>query len=118
MAFGDYRYEGDDGDVYLVRMAEDVFEALSGNSQAGGEVTKPFHLETSDSRRSFGIKPRHIVATRRFGTPPNNGVRRMTIPILDPGKIEGNEPDINIGQSFTYRGNTWMVSALVSESEK
>jgi len=118
MAFKDYKYEGDDGEVYLLRMDTAVFAALTANTEAEGAVTKPWHLESSDSRRSFGIKPRYIVATRTFGTAPNNGVRRMTIPILDPAKIEGEPPDINIGATFTYKGNSWTVSSLVGETEK
>jgi len=118
MAFKDYKYEGDDGEVYLLRMDTAVFDALSGNTEAAGDVTKPWHLESSDSRRSFGIKPRYIVATRTFGVAPNNGVRRMTIPILDPAKIEGDPPDINVGATFTYKGNSWTVSSLVGETEK
>jgi len=118
MAFKDYKYEGDDGEVYLVRMDTALFDAVAGNTEASGDVTKPWHLETSDSRKSFGIKPRYIVATRAFGVAPNNGVRRMTVTILDPNNIEGDPPPINVGSTYTYKGNTWTVSSLVGETEK
>lgn len=118
MAFKDCKYEGDDGEVYLLRMDTALFNALADNTEAAGDVTKPWHLESSDSRRSFGIKPRYIVATRTFGVAPDTGVRRMTIPILDPAKIEGETPDINVGNTYTYKGNTWTISSLVGETER
>jgi hypothetical protein len=118
MAFQSYKYEGDDGDVYRVRMNTDLKDAITGNTEPTGDITKPFHLETSDSRKSFGIKPRFVVATRTFGTAPDNGVRRLTVTVLDPAKIEGDTPDINIGDTFTYNGNTWTIASLNGETEK
>lgn len=118
MAFQDYKYEGDDGDIYLVRMDTALKAALSDNTEPSGATTKPWHLETSDSSRSFGIKPRHIIATRSFGSGADTGVKRIKVTIFDPAKIEGEPPDINVGNTFTYRGNTWTVASLVGETDK
>jgi len=117
MAFADFKYEGDDGDIYIVRMDTDLQAAITGNTEPAGAITKPWHLVTSKGRRNFGINPRNVVATRTFGTAPDIGVKRIEVTILVPSNIEGDPPPINIGDTFTYAGNTWTVASLNGETE-
>lgn len=118
MAFIDYKYEGDDGDVYLVRMDPDLKAAIAGNDEPAGAITKPFHLATSPGRRNFGINPRSVTATRSFGVAPNNGTRRIEIPILSPATIEGDPASAEVGGTFTYKTFTWTISSVNPETEK
>lgn len=117
MSFSDFKYEGDDGEIYLVRMDNDLQAAIATNVEPTGNVTKPFHLLTTGSNRRFGIIPREIIATRTFGTAPDIGVKRIAVTILTPAVIEGDPPAVNIGDTFTYSGNTWTVASLVGETE-
>jgi len=118
MAFGDFKYEGDDGDIYVVRMDVALQAAIAANTEPVGPITKPWHLETSDSKRSFGIKPRNIVATRTFGTAPDVGTKRLVVTVLVPANIEGEPPPIALKSTFTYKGNTWTVASLNGETER
>lgn len=118
MAFQDYKYEGDDGDIYLIRMDTDLKAALTGNTEPTGDVTKPWHVVSRGSRREFGINPRSITASRSFGTAPDNGVKRIEIPILNPASVEGDSAPISVLDTFTYQGQTWTVAAINPETER
>lgn len=116
--FRSYKYKSDDGDVYLLRMRVDLFDAIPANAEATEDVTKPFHIESSDSRRSFGIKPRYIVATRSFGTGVDSGTKSIRVPILQTDVIDGEAPTINVRDVITYGGKAWSVSSLVGETQR
>lgn len=118
MAFQDYKYESDDGDIYKLRMDPVLKAAIAANAEPAGALTKPFHIATTPGRRNFGINPRAVVATRTFGTAPDNGVKRIEIPIFDPAQIEGDPAAIAVGSTFTYKTFTWTIASVIPESEK
>lgn len=113
--FRSVKYEGDDGEIYLLRMRVDLLEAIEENTEPAGEVTKEWHLETSNSPKAFGLKPRFIVATRSFTVGTDTATKRIRVPILRPDKIEGDPPAIPIGSVFTYAGKSWAVASLNGE---
>ena len=118
MAFVDVKYEGDDEDVYIVRMDADLQSAITANAEPAGAITKPWHLATSPGRRNFGINPRNVVATRTLGTAPDIRTKRVVVTVLQPSHIKGDPPPINIGDTFTYAGNTWTVASVNGETER
>lgn len=118
MAFKDYRYEGDDGEFYKCRMDTELFAALAANVEPSGGTAQDIHVYSKVSQRRYGIHARHIIATRAFGTAPDNGVKRIEVPILDPAAIEGDPAAIGPESTFTYKGNTWTVASVEPETTR
>lgn len=118
MSFSDYRYEADDGNIYKVRMDDALQAAITANTEnAVGDLLDQ-HVYSKVSDRRFGIHARAIVATRSFGTAPDNGVKRVEIPILDPSNLEGATPAIKPGDTFTYKTFTWTISTIEPETTR
>lgn len=115
MAFKSFKYESDDGEIYLCRMSQALKTAFAANTEPSAEVTRPFHVQASGSKKQNGIIPRHVIATRTFGTGNDTGTKSVRVAIFDPTKLEGETPAINIGTTFTYLGNTWTVSSVEPE---
>lgn len=112
-AFVSKKYEMDDAVVCKVRMASTTFSALSTNTEPDGDVDLDFHASVTGSKRNFGVRARHLVASRSFGTAPDNGKKRIQIPWLKPYAENDTRPAIL--STFTSGGQTWTIQSYQPE---
>lgn len=113
MAFKNYKYEGDDVQIYIIRMSDSVKAAVSTNAEPAGDITSPFHVQASGSRKQFGIIPRSVTLTRTFGTAPDTGTKTRKIPILT-GDVHESAA-LSPGSTVTISGVAWTVASRQPE---
>lgn len=112
MAYRDYIYESDDAaNSYLIRLDTDQ-ATLAG--AVVGTPTDAFHVIANQSRRRFGIAPRHIVLRRLVGTSPNEKAFTTRLSMATKSAFDA----IAVGSSQTINGITYTVSQKVAESKR
>jgi len=110
-AFTVTKYEGDDGEIYGVRLSPSKF-AVAGTPPAGA-ATSNIKAKVSKSRREFGIKPRGVTVARTIGTGDDTFKKYSFVPVLTPAAF--GTATFAIGADITFSGFTWTITAKVPE---
>lgn len=109
-------YEGNNGDIYRVRVQPETLAATIGgtaNSAPAGPATVPISAKVSKGRNEIGIGCRKIRAF--FETPPTGYVSQtIEIPILQPDLFDG----LNGGEAVSYLSATGEVIGFTAESRR
>ena len=101
------KYKADSGTIHPIRVGADI-AAIAANSEPSGEIMDGAPtVKVSKTVREFGIKPRHLVLFREFGTPPDIVRKYKIFPIFDLGQF--TDPAFNIGTTIKLGTVTWTI---------
>lgn len=110
------KYEGDDGEIYPMRVRATTLTAA--NPAATASATKENFVRAGGSSRAFGIRARQVVISREIGDPAVE-YGSATISVSLPVPTLAAFSALEVGSAFTYKGiNNWYISDLVNESIK
>lgn len=112
MAFQDYLYESDDGNnSYLIRLDTDQATVAGAVT---GTPTDAFHVIANNSRRKFGVNPRHIIAKRVVGTGAAAKSFSTRLAICTVAAFTA----LAVGATVSINGTSYTVTAKNPESKR
>jgi len=88
MVTKDYKYEHDEGLIFLIRAMEFIDETNIAGKEPTGDIDIPFHVKIQKNKNEFGIHPRFVLLARTFAGSGGNsclvqkGVIYKKLPIL------------------------------------
>ncbi len=107
-----FKYEDDDGGIHPIRLSA-AMAAAGGQEGPSGDINRDNSAEVSSSRRSLGLHPRYVTASRTIGTAPNDFKRFQRFYVLTKAAF-GVTPFLK-GETFTYETFTWTVTSVENE---
>lgn len=105
------KYETDPGVVMLCRL--DTGSLSFAGTEAAGALDLDASVVQSQSRRSFGVKPRFATLSREVGTAPNTFNKYKRVPLLTPARATA--VTALIGTTVQIGGTDWTVRGVTGE---
>lgn len=105
------KYEGDDAQVYSLKMTAD-FAAAAGTEPTGG-VTSDIKPKISKTNREHGIRPRAVRLVRTVGTAPDTFKKYALLPVLTA--VEWNSGAFGPGAVINVGAVQYEVSSRLAE---
>lgn len=99
------KYEGDDGQVYNMRLTPD-YAAAAGSEPVGG-VTSDIKPKITKGNKEHGLRPRLVTLSRVIGTAPDNFTIYTSLPVLTA--LEWSSGAFAPGATVSIGGTAWVV---------
>lgn len=105
------KYEGDDSQVYNLKLTTD-YAAAAGTEPVGG-VTSDIKPKISKTNREHGIRPRAVRLVRTVGTAPDTFKKYAFLPVLT--SVEWNSGAFSPGAAINIGTTAYTVSSRIAE---